>query len=65
MYHFSASVLIVLILSAVGLSLPFELKETELTEHHRLSKRADDFFLRILPLGASITWGLKSSTGNG
>jgi hypothetical protein len=29
------------------------------------SKRAEDFYLRILPLGASITQGLSSSDGNG
>ena len=30
-----------------------------------LSIRADSFYLRILPLGASITWGMKSTDGNG
>lgn len=30
-----------------------------------LDKRAEDFFLRILPLGGSITLGWGSSTGNG
>lgn len=31
----------------------------------RHAKRAGGVSLRILPLGASITWGLMSSTGNG
>lgn len=30
-----------------------------------LSIRGDTFYLRILPLGASITWGTKSTDGNG
>lgn len=30
-----------------------------------LVSKADMVDLRILPLGASITWGLYSSTGNG
>ncbi|KAK4455138.1 hypothetical protein QBC34DRAFT_445431 [Podospora aff. communis PSN243] len=30
-----------------------------------ISARAGSFYLRILPLGASITWGMGSSTGNG
>lgn len=30
-----------------------------------LSPRAGTFYLRILPLGASITWGQASSDGNG
>lgn len=29
------------------------------------SKRAEDFYLRILPLGASITQGIASTDGNG
>jgi len=29
------------------------------------SKRAEDFYLRILPLGASITQGIGSTDGNG
>src|SRR5690242_5279196 len=29
-----------------------------------LSARAGTFYLRILPLGASITWGEKSTDGN-
>ncbi len=37
------------------------------TETHQLQRRATagDFYLRILPLGASIVWGYKSSDGNG
>jgi hypothetical protein len=30
-----------------------------------VSARAGTFYLRILPLGASITWGQASSDGNG
>ena len=34
-------------------------------EYGDLARRADDFYLRIMPLGASITYGLVSSDGNG
>lgn len=37
----------------------------ELREDGDLARRADDFYLRIMPLGASITYGLVSSDGNG
>ena len=30
-----------------------------------VTKRADKVPLRILPLGASITWGVNSASGNG
>lgn len=30
-----------------------------------LVRRADDFYLRIMPLGASITYGISSTDGNG
>ncbi|KAK2765017.1 hypothetical protein FQN54_008716 [Arachnomyces sp. PD_36] len=62
MYRLNAFTCIWLVLSTLGLSSPSETQFTEL-QHH--SKRAEDFYLRILPLGASITWGLKSETNNG
>jgi hypothetical protein len=36
-------------------------------ESHQLQRRASpgDFYLRILPLGASIVWGLTSTDYNG
>lgn len=39
--------------------------DTLYNPHANHSKRADDFYLRPLALGASITWGLTSSDGNG
>jgi hypothetical protein len=45
-----------------GSSLPTpDLQDLEST----LSIRAGTFYLRILPLGASITWGQESTDGNG
>jgi len=39
----------------------------EYDESHQLQRRASpgDFYLRILPLGASIVWGYTSVDGNG
>lgn len=33
--------------------------------NNNLTTPARQFYLRILPLGASITWGTGSTTGNG
>lgn len=39
----------------------------DLEQTHQLQRRASpgDFYLRILPLGASIVWGLTSTDQNG
>ncbi|KAK9413786.1 putative SGNH hydrolase-type esterase domain-containing protein [Seiridium unicorne] len=57
----------VLLFALTVASLPAELYGSNhtLTSDLFVSKRAPDFYARILPLGASITLGLRSSTGNG
>jgi hypothetical protein len=32
---------------------------------HDIARREEDFYLRVMPLGASITYGYQSPTGNG
>ncbi|KAK6068339.1 killer toxin subunits alpha beta [Seiridium cupressi] len=57
----------VLLFALTVTSLPAEIYGSNhtLTSDLLVSKRAPDFYARILPLGASITLGLRSSTGNG
>jgi len=53
---------------AANLGFPRELYNTtgfDFDELFEKSKRADKVALRILPLGASITWGTLSTDQNG
>lgn len=59
------SCLMVTILSQITLAHPLSLGTWHNGNSTLLSERADASFLRILPLGGSVTLGWGSSTGNG
>ncbi|KAJ5225541.1 hypothetical protein N7468_006766 [Penicillium chermesinum] len=63
---FLATLICALLTSAVGSSLPEASAVSTDLDQHELQPRDDErFLLRIMPLGASITWGYLSTDGNG
>lgn len=57
--------LMVSIFLQITLAHPLDLEDWSYGNSTFLADRADTFFLRILPLGGSVTLGWGSSTGNG
>ena len=74
LFHSLSHALLAIILLAVFVthvvSLPTEIhdlgarNDSSLLDPRALAPRAPDFWARVLPLGASIVWGLGSESGN-